>query len=166
MRAGSGPGTTVYLAGPLFSEAERDWHRETKRRLLEEAARTHREVAVIWPYELITQEEIAALGERARAEIFRRCREGLDRADVLVALLDGVQVDDGTAWEVGYFRGTKPRACPVFGIRTDFRNAGESAGAVVNAMIELSCDCIVRDRDELVTAVLASVGVSGTGMRA
>ncbi|MFB1486301.1 MULTISPECIES: hypothetical protein [unclassified Thiocapsa] len=27
----------IYLAGPLFTEAERDWHRKTKRLLLEQA---------------------------------------------------------------------------------------------------------------------------------
>jgi hypothetical protein len=41
----------------------------------------------------------------------------------------------------------------VIGIRTDFRRAGESEGAVVNAMIECSCDLIVRSREELMEAV-------------
>jgi hypothetical protein len=37
----------------------------------------------------------------------------------------------------------------IIGIRTDFRRAGESEGAVVNAMIEGTCDWIVRSREEL-----------------
>ncbi len=37
----------------------------------------------------------------------------------------------------------------IIGIRTDFRRAGESEGAVVNAMIECSCDWVVRSSEEL-----------------
>jgi nucleoside 2-deoxyribosyltransferase len=44
----------IYLAGPLFTEAERDWHRTTQSLLLEEAARRGEAVEVLWPYELIT----------------------------------------------------------------------------------------------------------------
>jgi hypothetical protein len=35
------------------------------------------------------------------------------------------------------------------GVRTDFRNAGESSGQVVNAMIECSCDRIAQLTGEL-----------------
>jgi nucleoside 2-deoxyribosyltransferase len=51
----------------------------------------------------------------------------------MIALLDGPQVDDGTAWEIGYFSPKKSSEQKIIGIRTDFRMAGESRGAVVNA---------------------------------
>jgi hypothetical protein len=38
-----------------------------------------------------------------KSEIFSRCKSNLDDADMVIALLDGPQVDDGTAWEIGYF---------------------------------------------------------------
>lgn len=38
-----------------------------------------------------------------KSEIFSRCKSHLDDADMVIALLDGPQVDDGTAWEIGYF---------------------------------------------------------------
>jgi len=41
----------------------------------------------------------------------------------------------------------------IIGIRTDFRRAGESEGAVVNAMIECSCDWLVRSREELMGTI-------------
>ena len=41
----------------------------------------------------------------------------------------------------------------IIGIRTDFRRAGESEDAVVNAMIEGACDWIVRSREELLEMV-------------
>jgi nucleoside 2-deoxyribosyltransferase len=143
----------IYLAGPLFTEAERDWHRKTKGLLLEQASQRGQTVEIIWPYELITPEEIAALGVGARAEIFRRCKTELDRADVLIALLDGTQVDDGTAWEIGYFFATKAAEATIVGIRTDFRRAGESEHAIVNAMVEMACDVIVETQAALPGAV-------------
>jgi nucleoside 2-deoxyribosyltransferase len=143
----------IYLAGPLFTEAERDWHRKTKHLLLEQASRRGEPVEIIWPYELITPEEIAELGAGARTEIFRRCKAGLDRTDLLIALLDGAQVDDGTAWEIGYFFATKAADAKIVGIRTDFRRAGESAQAIVNAMVEMACDAIVNTQTALPGAV-------------
>ncbi len=41
----------------------------------------------------------------------------------------------------------------VTGIRIDFRRAGESEDAVVNPMIECSCDRSVRTREELMETV-------------
>jgi len=52
----------------------------------------------------------------------------------VIALLDGSQVDDGTAWEIGYFYAKKSPEQKILGIRTDFRRAGECEGAVVSAM--------------------------------
>lgn len=153
--------TCIYLAGPLFTEAERAWHTQTKALLLQAAARQDAAIDVVWPYELITTEEIIALGSAARTEIFRRCKDGLDNAHIVVALLDGTQVDDGTAWEIGYFFSRKSAGQTIIGIRTDFRQAGESASAIVNAMIEMACDHIVHDRDDLMEAVLRALGNSG-----
>lgn len=120
----------IYFAGPLFSEAERDWIRSTIRKI-ESLARERRvHVEIIFPYDLITTEEIELLGDRAKHEIFHRCKSHLDDADMVIALLDGTQVDDGTAWEVGYYYRGKPEGAKIIGIRTDFRNAGEGRNSV------------------------------------
>jgi len=146
---------TLYLAGPLFTEAEQDWHRQTKQQLLDEAQARGLALEVIWPYELISQQEIEALGDDARQEIFMRCKAGLDQCDTLLALLDGSQVDDGTAWEVGYFFAKRQPGQRIIGVRTDFRNAGESQQAVVNAMVEMACDEIVSSRQQLLVRLFA-----------
>ena len=138
----------VYLAGPIFSEAEQQWLRDLKNRIEESARASSKKVEVIWPYELVSQNDIESLGDSAKKEIFERCKSNLDRADLLIALLDGSQVDDGTAWEMGYFYSIRERS-KVIGIRTDFRNAGEARSSVVNAMIEMSCGRIVRSIEEL-----------------
>jgi nucleoside 2-deoxyribosyltransferase len=147
----------IYLAGPLFSEAERDWLASIREKIEARARERGKPVTVTWPYELITQPEIEALGARARSEIFRRCRESLHDADLMVALLDGPQVDDGTAWEIGYYYARRPESAKIIGVRTDFRRAGEAEGSLVNAMIEGSCARIVRTSEDLFQAIFESL---------
>ena len=77
-------------------------------------------------------------------------------ADIVIALLDGSQVDERTAWEIGYFYAGKSPEQKIVGIRTDFRRGGESEGSVVNAMIEGACDLIVRTREELLETIFHS----------
>lgn len=148
----------VYFAAPLFSEAERDWIRATIKKIEDLARSRGVEIEIIFPYDLITAEEITALGDKAKREIFRRCKTRLEDADMVIALLDGTQVDDGTSWEIGYFYRGKPEGAKIIGIRTDFRNAGESSGSVVNAMVECACDRIVRTKEELLGIIAGIVG--------
>ncbi|MBF0459553.1 MAG: nucleoside 2-deoxyribosyltransferase [Nitrospirae bacterium] len=108
------------------------------------------DIKIINPQELISDKEIRHLGENANYEIFNCCKSHLDSVDILVAVLDGSQVDDGTAWEVGYFFRNKVQGQQIVGIRTDFRRAGESSDAVVNGMVECSCDVIVDSIEKMV----------------
>ena len=143
---------TIYQAGPLFSEAEQNFHRMMKAEL-EKAGHT-----VIWPGELMTAEEIRAQGESAAQQkfILNTNKAAIaDRCNCMVALLDGTQVDDGTAWEVGYAFGRREALkinYPIFGIRTDFRQAGEP-GALCNAMIEAALDGYARNIPDLVRLI-------------
>ena len=75
--------------------------------------------------------EIDNHGANAKYVIFFRCKSHLDDADLVIALLDGPQVDDGAACEIGYFYAKKSPEQKIIGIRTDFRRAGESEDAVV-----------------------------------
>ncbi len=113
---------------------------------------------IIFPYELITQFEIDHLGSKARPEIFSRCKSNLDDTDIVIALLDGSQVDDGTSWEIGYFFAKKSPEQRIIGISTDFSRAGESEGAIVNPMSEGACDKIVRTREEILERFIGKRG--------
>ena len=141
----------IYLAGPLFTQAEQEWLRRLKAQILTRAAAAP--VEVCWPHDLFSAQEIAGWGDRAKHEIFNRCREQLDRADAVVALLDGTQVDDGTAWEIGYFYARRKPGKPIIGIRTDFRKAGDTENARVNLMIDCACDAIVTKVDDLLIEI-------------
>jgi nucleoside 2-deoxyribosyltransferase len=68
----------------------------------------------------------------------------------MVAMLDGPQVDDGTAWEIGCFF---MQGKMVLGLRTDFRRAGETDSSRVNLMIECSCQAVASGLEELADAL-------------
>jgi nucleoside 2-deoxyribosyltransferase len=127
----------VYLAGPLFTHAERAFLGE-----LRDSIRDIPGLVPVWPGDLFDDLELADLGHGAKEHIYRGCLAELEACGLVAALLDGVQVDDGTAWEIGY---AAARGVPVVGLRTDFRNAGDTAHSLVNCMIECSCREIVRD---------------------
>jgi nucleoside 2-deoxyribosyltransferase len=122
----------IYLAGPLFSQAERDWAEKLK--ALVEASFS--QVQVLWPHEFPLKAK----------NVFRVNLENLEECQLMIAILDGPQVDDGTAWEMGYHYA---RGREILGIRTDFRRAGEHEGSIVNAMIQGCCLCIVDSPDQL-----------------
>ena len=98
----------LYFAGPLFSAAERDWNEE-----LAASLRTAGHEV------FLPQEKEAGLDA---ARIFSTDVGGIDRADVLVAIMDGPDPDAGTAWEVGYAYGKKP----IVLLRTDIRTGADS----------------------------------------
>jgi nucleoside 2-deoxyribosyltransferase len=134
----------IYQAGPLFTAAEQAWHRDLSAQL---------RVAgydVIWPGDLLTDEEIDAAGVRAPTLIFQACKDALDKCNCVVALLDGPQVDDGTAWEIGY---AYAKGLPIYGIRTDSRAAGETRHSRVNAMIEKCLQVLAGSVEELIDII-------------
>jgi len=132
----------VYLAGPLFSAAERQFLAS-----LRDSLNGLPGVRALWPGDLFVDTDLAALGERAKEHIFRGCLTGLGGCELVVACLDGPQVDDGTAWEIGY---AFARGLPIWGLRTDFRRAGDTDHSLVNCMVECACHRIFKDVDSLV----------------
>ena len=124
-----------YLAGPLFSMGEISTCLKVKEKLLNAG------IDVLWPGDLLPP------GDHSKDVIFRSCLDGLKSCDGIVAILDGTQVDDGTSWEIGF---GYSRRYTIFGLRTDFRNAGDTKNSMMNAMIEESCYGIYRDIDALV----------------
>lgn len=91
------PRVKIYFAGPPLSEADRDRVRSTIEKIEPVVAEHVANLKIIFPYDLITQSEIDRLGKKAKFGIFSRCKSHLDDDDLVIALLDGTQVDDGTA---------------------------------------------------------------------
>jgi len=103
---------TIYLAGPLFSNAERQWNAKLKNYL---------EQTGLYKV-LLPQEMCKGLNPNERdgdsLKLFHICENGVRDADLVLAVLDNADVDSGTAWEVGFARGIGKK---VIGVRTDFR---------------------------------------------
>jgi nucleoside 2-deoxyribosyltransferase len=90
----------------------------------------------------------------------RRNAELLDRSAGVLAVLDGVDVDSGTASEIGY---AVARGKPVVGLRTDLRPAGDNPGTPVNLQvayfIAASGGRVCTDVDEAVRLVRELAGM-------
>ncbi|WP_207063894.1 nucleoside 2-deoxyribosyltransferase [Motiliproteus sp. SC1-56] len=131
----------IYLAGPLgFSEAGRHFHRNELVPRLE--GRGYR---LLDPWVLgdspALQEALALTDlnqQRSRLreinrEIGRGNAEAILAADLVLAVLDGTDVDSGTAAEIGF---AYAREKPVLGYRGDFRYACDNLGSRVNLQVE------------------------------
>ena len=130
-----------YVASPLgFSEAGRWYYAEHFIPALREV------VEPVDPWSL-------GGPSSAPADIGRRNAEAIDSCTLLAAVLDGQEVDSGTASEVGY---GAARGLRCFGLRTDLRESGEPGVAVnlqVAHFIESSGGRIVATLDELLDAL-------------
>ena len=131
----------IYMASPLgFSEAGRSFYNGT---LIPEVIRLGFEV--IDPWTLTDQAKIDAMekmpyGEERRdawrrlnVEIGGNNRAGIDRSDAVLAVLDGTDVDSGTAAEIGY---AFAKGKPILGYRGDFRLSADNEGSTVNLQVE------------------------------
>jgi nucleoside 2-deoxyribosyltransferase len=69
----------------------------------------------------------------ANAAVGRENEQAIRRASGLLAVLDGTDVDSGTASEIGF---AFALGLPIVGLRTDVRTAGDNEAAVVNLQVE------------------------------
>jgi len=132
----------VYLAAPLFSDAERAYNATIAKTLERHCFHVH------LPQEIGDSVASRDTGEHRR--IFRENLEELKSSDVVVAIVDGADADSGTAWEMGYAYALGKR---IVALRTDFRRVGESE--MVNLMLEMSSE-VVTGPDALLRALNAA----------
>jgi nucleoside 2-deoxyribosyltransferase len=133
------PAMKVYFAGPLFTTPEREWNAEVAAAL---RAAGH-EI-------FLPQEQEPGMDGPG---IFANDVGGIDWADGLVAIIDGLDPDSGTAWEVGYAFRKKP----VVLVRTDFRAKAGNAGPYNPMLAEsatIRLDLPAASTAEVVRAIL------------
>lgn len=123
----------AYVAGPLFDEGER-WFIEQVEALVADAG-----FATFLPHR-----DNPPKDEHNVRDIFENDKRGIDEADVVVANLNGLGTDDGTAWELGY---AYAKGKYIVGLYTDWRRRFDHE--VVNLMMECSMHRLVRSLDEL-----------------
>ena len=133
----------LYFAGPLFTTPERIWNAEVTEAL---RAAGHE---VFLPQENEPGKDAAG--------IFAADVGGIDQADGLVAIMDGLEPDAGTCWEVGYAYGLKK---PIILVRTDVRSMAGNAGEynpMLTQAATIRLDLPAASTTEVVRAVLDAI---------
>ncbi|AJE03923.1 nucleoside 2-deoxyribosyltransferase [Geobacter pickeringii] len=133
-------GARLYLASPLgFSPENRPYLDRVKEKLISLG------FTLFDPWEqsgfapaiddALRIEEFAprvAAFRRIAAGIGRVNEEGIRASALLLAILDGAEVDSGTASEVGFAAALGKRC---YGLRTDLRDCGDFTGVPINLQV-------------------------------
>ena len=108
----------LYLAGPLFSVGEKAFNVRV-RKLLEPYFSTYlpQEDGILLAEVVAGKESPSAVDPVSQA-IFAGDLSAIRNADVLLAILDGRSIDEGTAFEIGFAYAIGK---PCFGLQTDPR---------------------------------------------
>ena len=124
----------LYVAGPLFTQAERAWNERLA------AALTDAGHAVFLP-----QTEVKAITSLDADTIFQIDVDGVRSADAVVAILDGADPDSGTSFECGI---AFALGLPIVVVRTDFRAGGDALPgqklATINLMLSQAAARVVN----------------------
>jgi len=140
----------AYIAGPLgFTESGRAYYVGHYLPALRE------HVEPVDPWTLSLPEEFAAATADGRErefglEVGARNAEAIASSQIVIAHLDGQEVDAGTASEVGYGAAL---GLPCIGLRSDLRRSGEPGMSVnlqLEAFVALSGGFVARSLEELV----------------
>jgi nucleoside 2-deoxyribosyltransferase-like protein len=121
----------VYLAGPIFSQAERDWLDRLAGALRDEGFDC-----------FVPHEHLGEITEPTPEAIYELDATALRGSDAMLAWLDGPIVDDGTAAEIGAFaelvRSDNARYRGIVGLVTDLRlqrRRGRAPGDGLNLFV-------------------------------
>ena len=148
----------IYIAGPLFTQAERRWNVSLAQEL------ERRGYSVSLP-QILVQGLLGPGGSFQPRAVFQALIRELRDADVVVAVLDGADVDSGTSWECGF---AFALGKPVVGLRTDIRQGGDSPKNV-NLVLAESTASIVSwpafQQDLKALADLIERHIVGTSVR-
>jgi len=131
----------IYIASPLgFSETGRFFLYE---KLIPVIKKTGFRVLDPWKLTdekkikgvtLITSwEERKKAWEKLNVIIGRNNVEAINSSDLLLAVLDGTDIDSGTAAEIGY---ASAKDKLIIGYRGDFRQTGDNEGSMINLQVE------------------------------
>lgn len=123
----------LYVAGPLFTQAERAWNA----RLAAALADAGHDV-------FLPQDEVKAIASLHADTIFAIDVDGVRSAEAVVAIVDGADPDSGTSFEcgLGFALGL-----PIVLVRSDFRAGGDALPgqklATINLMLAQAASAVV-----------------------
>lgn len=134
----------LYLAGPLFTAAERQFNDILAVYLRSQG------------HQVVLPQESDPHGKIAR-DLFSENVHGIERCECVLACVDGADPDSGTSWEIGYAYAKGKR---IVLYRTDFRSADDGF-APYNLMLTESATVLIdlRNRDSL-THTFETIGAA------
>lgn len=138
----------LYLAGPLFSTAERDFN-SALAALLRAAG-----------HEVFLPQECEQRDATART-IFLGDVRGIDWCEAVVACMDGADPDSGTCWECGYAYACRDKKGVVL-YRTDIRSEAPPFGPY-NLMMHQAADEVLDCQWLSVSEIAARICVALVG---
>jgi len=135
----------IYLAGALFNVAEREYAQKIVEHL------ENKGLNVYWPWRDAGDKELKALYrnrmEKVNDEIVKNNLFAIKKADLIIAILKGSEVESGTSMEIGYSYALGKK---ILGLRTDFRTQGKDIGPL-NIMISRSLDKLFSSEESLIS---------------
>src|SRR3989344_7244852 len=131
----------IYLASPLgFSGSGRLFYYEKLIPLVVEAGFKILDPWVLTADEILKPAIALPYGQKKKNKwqkinkiIGRNNAEAIKKCNLMLACLDGTDVDSGTAAEIGY---GVALGKTVIGYRSDFRLSGDNDGAMINLQVE------------------------------
>lgn len=129
----------LFLAAPLFSEAERAFNSKIAAKLREKG------------FEVWLAQETSFIQHgthKEKQKIYEGDISALKTSDAVVAVLNGVDVDAGVAFELGY---ATALGKPIVGLKTDYRTF--SRMEEVNLMLETPVIRICNSIDEVIASL-------------
>lgn len=129
---------SIYIAGPLFTEGERYFLEKVEEVCSKKGFKTY------LPHRDINQ-------KLDSDTVFSNDIRLLDETDIIIAVLDGPDIDSGTAFELGY---CYSKGKYLIGIKTDYRamaflNRKDPLSAEINLMVRYALDDYCKDLKEL-----------------
>lgn len=131
----------IYIASPLgFYESDRLFLREQIIPVFNESGYDYIDPWTHAPLDVLSKIQQMDYGvERKKAYekmnhmIGAQNAQWIDESIGILAILDGSDVDSGTAAEIGYCAG---QSKPILGYRSDFRLSADNEGSIVNLQVE------------------------------
>jgi hypothetical protein len=144
----------IYFAGPLFTVYEREY--------ISKCAVTLREHGIdpFVPHEQPWTKDPGDLRSPAK-KCLDKDFDGINGASAMLALVNGTEVDDGTACEIGIFSAlmlSDPGKKGIVALHDDWRTGGIGEGKPLNAFVRgcvESVGVIVNDLESAIQQLLA-----------
>jgi nucleoside 2-deoxyribosyltransferase len=132
----------IYLAGPLFSQAEKEYNCKLKKKLSQY-------FKIYLPQEdgglIINMINDGISQNNAFNKVFKWDLDAIDNCDIFLIILDGRSVDEGAVFELGYAYANK-KEC--YGLQTDPRRLLPHGN---NPMIDCALKKVFSSTEELLS---------------